>query len=303
MIKDLENIGELEISHVDQIVETLNGVLKEAQESLQGRVISELHDLKGRIERSVEGLFKDNRGVAFVSRYLRDLADSVTGSRDFAQQELKNLIGHEKRLLDLMNNEIREMADLLQGGISDYLRGDAKRAQLRETYKAVRQYFLNRVNTLKMRAAVDFYDGVYDVKQRLLEGGEGAITRLRAQANGMESIQSSCDTFAKTFDTAYEDNKHIKGSPFEILVYDNDKFSNLVELYGSRRCEREKDADVSRDTGAAWGKYLGMRDYLEEGQQPPRLREIYFGGLRTALRRRGRQEKRRRNVFEMHAIV
>jgi len=156
---DLERINSLEIGRINQIVKTLNNELVQLEESLQTRVVGEFQTFRALLNRTVKSMFKDERGVGYVGRFLKELLESSRSSREFAQQEMKNLLGHEKRLSDRMNKENSELANLLDTMFAPFKR-NAQREQLKTAYSAIRQYFQNRIGFIRMRAALDFYDGV-----------------------------------------------------------------------------------------------------------------------------------------------
>jgi hypothetical protein len=261
---DLENIRELEIGRLNHIVETLTKELSQMQQDMPLRIIEALRSFHGVLEQTISDMFRENLGVSFVARLLQELLTKARASRDYAQQEMQNLLGHEKRLTDQMNNNIREMAGLLERGIFSFLRNEARRAQLKETYGAIRQHFLNRINIMKMRAAVDFYDGVYDARQKLMDGGEGAIARLSRQVNDIGLIQAFVANQAKTFQDVFEESKRIKGSPFEILIYDNEKFSDVNETFDEVYTDALRTRLFEQILSHIGGSIWNLRSYIDD---------------------------------------
>jgi hypothetical protein len=273
---DLENMRDLEIGRINQIVKTLTDELNQMQNDMPLRVIEAIRAFHDVLELAITGMFRDNLGVSFVARFLQELLDKARSSRDFAQQEMKNLLGHEKRLADQMNNHTREMAGLLERGIFSFLRGEARRAQLKETYTAIRQHFINRINIMKIRAAVSFYDGVHDTRQRLMEGGEGAISRLSQKVNDIELIQAFVANLAKNFQEVYDDNKKMKASPFEVLIYDNDRFSELHEIFDAVYTDalraRLFEVILTHIGGSIWD----LRHYIDNPLATEDLRALFL---------------------------
>jgi hypothetical protein len=272
---DLENIKNLEISRITHIIDVLNGELKQFQENMDERVIKALQNFELVINKEIKQMFEENLGVNFVVRFLEEMLESARQSEEYARQEMHNLLGHEKRLSDQMNTQIREMANLLEGGFFDFLKRQAQRAQLKDTYKAIRQHFINRINIMKMQAAVNFYNGVYDAKQRLMEGGEGATSCLKRMSQDIHLIQKFVADLSKTFGEAYEANQKITGSPFEILIYDNEHFSMLHEIYDevyndSIRAKIFGDI-LKRIGGSIWN----VREYMDD-IKTKKLRDIFM---------------------------
>jgi len=270
---DLENIKSLEIGRINRIISTLNDEIGKFRKDMPHIVIEELGTFQRVLRQEIKQMFQENLGVSFVARFLEEMLESARLSREFAKKEMENLLNHEKRLSDIMNRQSTEMAGLLEGGFLDFLRTDAKREQLRETYKAIRQHFNNRISIMKMRAAVDFYDGVYDARQRQMEGGEGAISLLSKMSNDITLIQAFVSNLSKSFGDAYENNKRIKSSPFEILIYDNEQFSTLREIYedvynDSIRTRLFRDV-LERIGGSIWN----VRDYMED---EPGFRDLFM---------------------------
>jgi hypothetical protein len=227
---DLENITKLEIGKLNQIVQILNQEVSRFQGENQARVVDELQTFQRIVEQTVKKLFQENLGVSFVAKFLEELLERMRSSRDFAQQRMQIYTDNDRQYADHMNNQIKEMADLL-GSMLGFLKREAQRAQLKETYRAIRQYFMNRIDILKARAAIDFYEGVFDNKQKLVEGGEGALSILASKSSNIGLIQVFVTNQKKDFQAAYENYRKIKGSPFEILIYDNDSFTTLEEVY------------------------------------------------------------------------
>ncbi len=279
----LENLKDLEIGRINHIVNTIASELSKFQEELPIRVIEELSTFNGIVEQTVRKMFQENRGVSFVERLLKEVYERVVAARDFAQQEIITLVGREKRLADQMNHHIREMASLLGRGLLSFLRNEAKRAQLRETSRAIRQYFLDRINVMKLRAVVDFCDGVYDDPQRLLAGGEGAIARLSKKIADISLIQAFVAKQARSFQEAYEQNKRIKGSPFEILIYDQTYFSELHEIFDavySDALRASLFAEILRKIG---GSIWHIQDYIADETAAKALREHFIAVCRQAF--------------------
>ncbi|WP_089727233.1 tubulin-like doman-containing protein [Candidatus Thiosymbion oneisti] len=279
---DLEKISDLEIGRINQIVKTLNSELVQLEESLQARVVDELQTFRALLNRTVKSMFKDDRqGVGYVGRFLKELLESARSSREFAQQEMKNLLGHEKRLSDRMNKENSELASLLDAGLFAPFKRNAQREQLKTTYGTIRQYFQNRIGFIRMRAAGDFYDGVFDSRQRLVEGGEGAISILQARTKDLDLIQSYSEKIAKDFKGAYEDNKRIQGSPFEILIYDNEYFSDIEQLMASVATDNLKNALFQDLLGQVGGSVWDIRSFLDNEDQLLQLRGMIMGICRV----------------------
>ena len=273
---DAANIKKLEISRITNIVQFLNKELNQFQEDMSDRGIEELQHFQRIVDKVIQSIFKENLGVNFVVKFLEETLKSAKESEDYAQQEMKYLLGHEERLADQMNNQIREMAGMLEGGMFKFLQTKARLAQLKDTYKAIRQHFINKINVMKMRAAVNFYNGVHDAKQKLMDGGEGAISRLSKMRQDITLIQSFVADLSKTFEDAYENNKRIQGSPFEILIYDNDQYSTLHEIYDeiyndSLRAKLFGDI-LERIGGSIWN----VRDYMNDDTNTYRLRNIFM---------------------------
>jgi hypothetical protein len=270
---DLQDIRTLEIGKINRVVAVLNDEIIRSQKDMSDVVINELQNFNRTIQQEIKKMFQENLGVSFVAKFLEEMLGSARLSRDFAQQEMKNLLGHEKRLSDQMNNQIRNMSDLLERSLFDFLRGEARRAQLKETYKAIRQHFTNRISILKMQAAVNFYDGVYDARQKLMDGGEGAITLLSKMSNDISLIQSFVANLSKSFENGFENNKRITGSPFEILIYDNEQFSTLNEIYDDvyndgLRTQLFHDV-LTKIGGSIWN----IRDYMDNEAN---LRDLFM---------------------------
>jgi hypothetical protein len=134
---------------------------------------------------------------------------------------------------------------------------------------------------MKMRSAVNLYDGVHDAKQALMEGGEGALSRLSRMGNDISLIQAFVENQAKTFDDAYNNNMEIRGSKFEIMIYDNDQFSTLREIweavYNDSLRSKIFDEILSEIGGSIWN----LRDYMDEEDDGEELRKIF---VRTCIR-------------------
>ena len=271
---DVEEIGKLEIRRLTRIVQRLNNELKQFQADLPDQVIAEVQNFQVTLDREIKQMFRENLGVNFVARFLEELLDSAKHSEDYAQTQMQSLLKHEKRLADQMNNQIREMEDLLGGGFLDFLRKQAKLAQLKDTYKAIRQYFINRINVMKMRAATTFYNGIFDAKQHLMEGGEGAIPRLSNMRQTIHLIQAFIENMAQTFETAYEDKKKIEGSPFEILIYDNDKFSTLNDLYDEVYSDALREKLFGKILETIGGSIWNLQEYMDENES--KLRDLFM---------------------------
>ncbi|MCP4107070.1 MAG: hypothetical protein GY749_16280 [Desulfobacteraceae bacterium] len=270
---DLEGIGDLEISRINRIAQTLNDEINKLQKDVPDIVIGELQTFQRLIQQEIKRMFQENLGVNFVARFLEEMLERARQSRDFAQQEMKNFLGHEKRLSDKMNSQIREMSNLLEKTFFSFFKGEARRAQLKDTYKDIRHHFINRVNILKMQAAVNFYDGVYDARQKLLEGGEGAITLLSNMSNNISQIQAFVANLSKSFGEAYENNKKIKESPFEILIYDNDKFSTLNEIYEEIYNDTLRTTLFNNILEKMGGSIWNIQDYMNDSTE---LRNLFM---------------------------
>jgi hypothetical protein len=271
---DLERINELEIGRINTIVKALNKELVQLEESMLTRVVGELQDFRSLLDRSVTAMFKAERGVGYVGRFLKELLESAGSSREFAQQEMKNLLAHEKRLSDRMNKENSELAGLLDAGVLAPFRRNAQREQLKTAYGAIRQYFQNRINFIKMRAAVDFYDGVFDARQRLVEGGEGAFSVLLSRTKNLELVQAYSQNIAKDFMGAYDDNKRIQSSPFEILVYDNEQFSDVDQLLETVVTDTVKNSLFRQLLHQVGGSVWDIRSFLDSEDQLSQLRAM-----------------------------
>ena len=260
---DLENIRNLEIGRIQRIIGTLNEEIGKFQKDMPHIVIKELGTFQRVLQQELTKMFQENLGVSFVARFLGEMLEIARVSKDFCKAQTKNLLNNEKQLSDAINRQTTEMAKLLEGGFLDFLRNAAKQEQLKETYKAIRQHFSNRIGIMKMQAAADFYEGVYDAKQKLMEGGEGAIALLSKMSSDISLIQAYISDLSKRFGDAYESNKKIKSSPFEILIYDNEKFSTLNEIYeevynDALRTQLFKDV-LERIGGSIWN----VMDYRE----------------------------------------
>lgn len=271
---DVEEIGKLEIRRLTGIVQRLNSELNQFQTDLPDQVIAEVQNFQRVLDREIKQMFQENLGVNFVAKFLEELLESAKKSEDYAQTQMQSLLKHEKRLADQMNNQIREMEDLLGGGLLSFLKKQARLAQLKDTYKAIRQYFINRINVMKMRAAATFYNGVLDAKQKLMAGGEGAITRLSSMRQTIHLIQAFIENIAKTFETAYEEKKKIEGSPFEILVYDNDKFSTLTELYDEVYSDALREKLFGNILQSIGGSLWNLQEYMDDDE--PKLRDLFM---------------------------
>ncbi len=276
---DLETIKDLEIGRINRIIQTLNDEVAKSQKDMPDIVIRELQTFQRVIRQEVKKMFDENLGVSFVSRFIGELLESAKLSRDFAQKEMKTLLENERPLSDLMNTHIREMANLLEGSLFSFLKADARRAQLKETYRAIREHFTNRIRIMKMMAAESFYQGVYDARQRLMEGGEGAISLLSKMSNDISLIQTSVANLSAVFNDAYQNNRTIKASPFEILIYDNEKFSNLNEIYDevySDSVRTKLFADILAQIG---GSIWNLRERTDPSDHS--LRDLFMKTCRT----------------------
>lgn len=276
---DLENIKALEIGRLNRIIQTLNDEVAKSQKDMPDTVIRELQTFQRVIQQEVKKMFDENLGVGFVSRFLGELLESAKLSRDFAQKEMKTLLENERNLSDQMNTHLLEMANLLEDSMFSFLKSDARRAQLKETYIAIREHFTNRIRILKMQAAESFYQGMYDAKQKLMEGGEGAISLLSKMSNDIALIQTAMANLARTFGDAYQSNKTIKASPFEILIYDNEKFSNLNEIYDevySDTVRTELFGDILAQIG---GTIWNLRERTESSDHL--LRDMFMKTCRS----------------------
>lgn len=269
---DLENLRTLDISRINQIVKTLTKEVVQLEESASTRVLAELQTFRALLDRSVGAMFKDQRGVGYVGRFLREIGDTARASREYAQQEMKNALGHEKRLTDLMSKENSELANLLDAGIFKPFKKEAQREQLKTAYSAIRQQFLNRIAFVKMRAAIDFYDGVFDVRQRLVEGGEGAISMTQSRINDLNLIQGYSENIAKLFRSAFEENKRIQGSPFEILIYDNEHFTDIDTIYSAVATDALRNSIFGKFLERVGGSVWDIRGYLDNDDKLTDLR-------------------------------
>ncbi len=276
---DLEGIKNLEIGRLNRIVQTLNDEISRLQKDMPDIVISELQTFHRVVQQEIKRMFQENLGVSFVSKFLEEMLESARSSRDFAQQEMKNFLGHEKRHSDQMNKQISELGNLLEKSFLGFLKGDAKRAQLKDTYKAIRQHFANRINILKMQSAVNFYDGIFDARQKLMDGGEGAISLLSKMSNDISQIQAFVANLSKTFKDAYENNKKIKGSPFEILVYDNDQFSTLNDIYDEVYNDALRTRLFQNILEQMGDTIWNIKDYM--GNNDFRLRDMFVRNCKT----------------------
>ncbi|GBC63061.1 hypothetical protein DENIS_4050 [Desulfonema ishimotonii] len=278
---DLNKLKDLEIGRIHHIQKTLNDEAKQLQTDMPNIVLDELSTFTRVLQQEIRRMFQENLGVSFVAKFLEEMLENARASRDFGQQEMKNRLGHEKRLADQMNKDIREMANLLEGGLLDFLRRSAQRAQLKDTYGSVRKHFINQTDILKMRAAVSFYDGVYDSRQKLMEGGEGAISILSNMSNNISLIQAFVANLSKTFIDSYEDNKAIQASPFEILIYDNENFSTLNEIFDavyndSMRTKLFKDI-LEKIGGSIWN----VREYMDDTVKQDEFRDMFLYTCKT----------------------
>ncbi|MBD3217023.1 MAG: hypothetical protein GF310_02015 [candidate division Zixibacteria bacterium] len=271
---DMENINKLEIRRLTTIVERLNSELKQFQNDMPDRLIGELQNFQGVLDREIKQMFQENLGVNFVVRFLEELLESAKKSEDYAQTQMRSLLEHEKRLSDEMNNQMRELDDLLGESFFGFLKKQARLAQLKDTYKAIRNYFIHRINIMKMRAAANFYNGVYDAKQRLVDGGEGAISRLSNMRQTIYLIQAFIENMAKTFKTAYEEKKKIEGSPFEILIYDNERFSTLTTIYDAVYSDALRERLFGNILQQIGGSIWNLQDYMDN--EEPKLRDLFM---------------------------
>lgn len=101
-------------------------------------------------------MFQENLGVNFAKRFIEELLESAKKSEDYAQTQMRSLLDHEKRLSDVMNNEIRELESLLGDSLFNFLKKQARLAQLKETYGAIRKHFLHRIQIMKLRGCREF---------------------------------------------------------------------------------------------------------------------------------------------------
>ena len=271
---DVENVNKLEINRLTTIGQRLNTELAQFQNDMPDRVMRDLQNFQRILDRDIKQMFQDNLGVNFVVKFLEELLLSAQKSEEFAQTQIKALTEQEKRMADLMNNQIREMGNLLGGGFFDFLKKQARLAQLKDTYKAIRDYFAHRINLMKMRAAANFYNGVYDAKQKLVDGGEGALARLANMRQTIYLIQNFVANLAKTFNDAYENNKKITGSPFEILIYDNDRFSTLKEIYDTVYNDGLRAKLYGEMLQKIGGSIWHLQEYMDEDE--PRLRDLFM---------------------------
>lgn len=271
---DVANIKTLEISRLAHITQVLTKELNQFQTDMPNRVVGELLQFQRILDRAIQEMFAENLGVNFVAKFLEELLQHVKASEEFAQAQMRSYSEHDKRLSDLMNNQMREMGNLLEESWVSFLRRNAQLAQLKDTYKAIRDYFINRINIMKMRAAADFYNGVYDARQKLLEGGDGAISRLSNMRQTIYLIQNFIANLSKTLKSAYEDYKIIKESPFEILIYDNTRFSTLNELYDTvynDALRAKLFGDILQQIG---GSIWQVQEYMDD--DPARLRNVFM---------------------------
>lgn len=271
---DVENIKTLEIGRLTHIVQFLSKELNQFQVDMPNRILGELLHFQRILDKGIQDMFAENLGVNFVAKFLEELLQNVKASEEFAQAQMRSFSEHDKRLADLMNNQIREMGNILEGGFISFLRRNAQLAQLKDTYKAVRDYFSNRINIMKMRAAADFYNGVYDARQKLLEGGEGAISRLSNMRQTIYLIQNFIANLAQSFATAYENNKKITEAPFEILVYDNDRFSTLHDIYDAAYSDTLRAKLFGEILQQIGGSIWNVQQYMDD--DPARLRSVFM---------------------------
>jgi hypothetical protein len=260
---DLEKIKSLQMSRFTQIITTLNEEISRYQKDMSDIIINDLQRFQRILQEEIKKMFQENLGVSFVARFIEELLENARLSRDYAQQEMKNLMGHEKRLSDMMDKQSRELANLLEKSFFDFLKSESRRAQLKDTYKAIRSNFINRIKILKMQAAVSFYDGVYDARQKIMEGGEGIIALLSKMSHDISLIQSFISNLSKTFKDAYENNKKIISSPFEILIYDNEKSSTLIEVYDEVYNESIRAKLFYEVLESIGGSIWNVRDYMD----------------------------------------
>lgn len=228
---DVENIKQLEIGRITTVVQKLNEELNHFQNDIPDHIIIELQNFQQLLDPKIQELFQEKRGIPFVITFLEELIESVKKSEEYTMIELREFAEHDKRLSDEMNRQVREMGYLLGGGFFDFLKKQAKSAQLKDTYKSIRQYYVNRINIMRMRVAANFYNGIYDAKQQLMDDGEGVLLLLSNRLKTLHFMQQFFSNMTETFEEMYENNKRIKCAPFEILIYNNEKFSMLDEEF------------------------------------------------------------------------
>jgi hypothetical protein len=119
---DVENINKLEISRITNIVQKLNSELTQFQNDLPDRVVGELQTFQRILDREIKKMFQENLGVNFVLKFLEELLEYAKQSEEYAQAQMRSLSEHDKRLADMMNNQIRELGNLLGGGLFDFLK-------------------------------------------------------------------------------------------------------------------------------------------------------------------------------------
>ena len=271
---DVENIKTLDIGRLTHIVQFLSKELNQFQVDMPNRILGELLHFQRILDKAIQDMFAENLGVNFVAKFLEELLQNVKASEEFAQAQMRSFAEHDKRLADSMNYQMKEMGNLLESRWPRFLRGNTQRAQLKDTYKGIRDYFINRINIMKMRAAADFYNGVYDARQKLLEGGEGAISRLTNMRQRISLMKNFSINLAKSFAAAYEENKKITEAPFEILVYDNDRFSTLSEIYDAAYSDSLRAKLFGEILQQIGGSIWNVQQYMDD--DPPRLRNVFM---------------------------
>ncbi|MGD9209558.1 MAG: tubulin-like doman-containing protein [Desulfobacteraceae bacterium] len=273
---DMETIKRLEISRINQIVNTLNTELDHLREEMPLRLIEELQSFHNTVDGTVKRMFTENLGISFVAGFLDEILQSAYLSREYAQEELQNCINRQKQLADQLSTQISELTGLLGKGMLSFLRMDARKAQLRETYRAIRHHFINEIRILKTKSAIAFYNGVTDAKKRIMEDGEGTISHLSQKVKDIESIKMFITEQQQILKDTYENNKKINGSPFEILIYDNDHFTEMSQIfqavYSDTLCEQLFQSILTEIGGSIWN----INDYTHNEFTARQLKEIFI---------------------------
>ena len=81
---------------------------------------------------------------------------------------------------------------------------------------------------------------------------------------------------AKTFQQVYEDNKHIKGSPFdEILIYDNEKFSEVNETFEAVYTDALRVKLFEQILAQIGGRVWKLRDFIDDSKAADDLQALF----------------------------
>jgi hypothetical protein len=292
----LKNIHNLQIGRINTIVTTIRSELNRLQSDMLIRVVNELRMFNTVVEETVHKMFQENLGVSFVERFLKEVYDEVQASRHYAAQEISTLEGRKHRLEEHMHHHINEMADLLEKGwFLAFINAGAKRAQLTETFRAIRQYFIDQISIMKFQAVIDFCDGIGTAaRQRLPEDARGALMRLDQRIKDIGMVQVFIDRQAQYFREMYEQNKPIKDSPFEILIYDNIEFSELNEIFDAVYSEPLRASLFAEVLQKIGGSIWQIRSYVGNEGSVKTLCEHFI----TVCRRPFQQEIDRQTVAQ-----